>query len=74
MSKDGENTLVSFMFTPEALKQIDELKVILKEKDRAQVVRAGLRALQWLIELDKKDGNFVLIWKGDIGKKLKDED
>lgn len=50
MANTTKKTRVQFDFSPEAYQEISELEKILQVPTKAEVVRMGLRTLQWLTE------------------------
>jgi metal-responsive CopG/Arc/MetJ family transcriptional regulator len=55
-------TRIQFDFTDEALHELDELKEI-TGSSRAEVIRHGLRMLQWTIEQTQVNKGIVLVEK-----------
>ncbi len=51
-----EKLRLQFDFTPEALEEVDRLKVVLRASSRAEVVRFALRVLQWVTGQLSDDG------------------
>jgi metal-responsive CopG/Arc/MetJ family transcriptional regulator len=55
-------TRIQFDFTDEALSELDELKRV-TGSSRAEVIRQGLRMLQWTIEQTQVNNATVLVEK-----------
>ncbi len=53
---------IQFNFTKEALEELDELKESAFAPSRAEVIRWGLRLVQWVIE-QSRNGTKIIIEK-----------
>ncbi len=56
---------VQFDFSPESLEELVSVKLALRLKTKAEVIRYALRVLQWMVE-QARSGNKVLVEKNGV--------